>query len=338
MMFRKFKKGKCLWFNHWDVTLVLGLILLIIISFLNVANAADYPTKPIQMIVGFAPGGGADITARFICDRLSVLLGQPVVVVNKPGGGGAIGTYVALASAPDGYTILVTAPPQFSAPLVTKGVTFDILRDFTMINLAVTSPTLVVVKKDAPWQTLEEFIAEVKKNPGKLTFSSSGYGGTPHFAGELFKMYTATDLTHVPLDGTAPSLTAVLGGHISMTFPEYGAVYRYLEAGSLRVLAVMDKKRLKQFPDAPTTVEKGFPNLIIPSYEGFAVSVKTPRAIVEKLEKFFKEALNDKEIIEKFEKTGWIVENLGSKDAAEFLANDLRRKSEVAKAARMVPK
>lgn len=332
-MLEKFRKGKSLRFICG-----LALLFLSLSVFSNVSSAADYPTKSIQVVVTFAPGGGADITARIITPKVSALLGQPVVVTNKTGGGGTIGTYAVLAAPPDGYTIIVTAPPQLAAPLTTKGVTFNLLKDFAMINLSVTSPSLVVVRKESPLMTLEELIAEAKKNPGKLTYSTPGYGSTPHFAGELFKMYTSTDITHVPMDGTAPAVTGVLGGHIDMTFPEYGAVYRYLEAGSLRALAVMDKKRLKQFPNIPTTVEKGFPNLITASFEGFAVRSETPKVIVEKLNKAFKEAIKDQEIIEKFEKTGWVVENLGSEEAAEFMARDLKTKSEVAKAAKMVPK
>lgn len=259
-------------------------------------------------------------------------------MINKPGGGSVIGTYSVLAMPADGYTILNIAPPQLGAPLFTKGATYTFLKDFKMINLSVTSPSFIVVKNDAPWQTLEELIAEARKNPGKLTYSSPGYGSTQHFAGEIFKMYTGTDITQVPMDGTATAVTAVLGGHVNITFPDYGGAYRYLESGSFRVLAVMDKKRIKQFSNIPTTVEKGFPNLITASFIGFSVRAETAKVIVEKLEKVFKEAVKDKEIIEKFEKTGWVVENLGSKEATEFMARDLKMKLEVAKAAKMIPK
>jgi tripartite-type tricarboxylate transporter receptor subunit TctC len=301
-------------------------------------QAAEYPTKPIQLIVPFGPGGGGDITARLISPKLSAVLGQAVAVVNKPGGGSVVGTYAAMATPPDGYTILGIHPPQISAPLVNKDVTFDIKKDFVMLNLSVTSPSVVVVKKDSPWKTLEEFIADAKRNPKKFTYSSIGYGGTAHFSGELFKLNVGTDLSHVPMDGTAAAVTAVLGGHINVSFPEFGAVYKYLQAGSLRALAVMDKKRLRLFPDVPTTVEKGFPDLTTSSWGGYAVIVKTPKMAIEKLEKAFKEALRDKDVLEKFETTGWIVENLGSADAAKFIAKDQEDKIKVAKAVNMVPK
>jgi tripartite-type tricarboxylate transporter receptor subunit TctC len=334
-MLAKFRKQKRWWLRYWILSLFSATIFTGLIS---LSEAADYPNKPIQLIVPFAPGGGGDITARLISPKVSALLGQAVAVVNKPGGGSVLGTYAAMATPPDGYTILSIHPPQISAPLVNKDVTFDIHSDFIMINLAVTSPSLVIVKKDAPWKTLEEFIAEAKKNPGKLTYSSIGYGGTAHFSGELFKMSAGTDLIHVPMDGTAPAVTAVLGGHINVTFPEFGAVYKYLQAGSLRALAVMDKKRLKIFPEIPTTVEKGYPELITASWGGFAVIVKTPKLAIDKLEKAFKEALKDKELMEKFETTGWVVENLASEEATRFVAKDQQDKIKVARALKMVPK
>lgn len=335
-MLAKFRRQKECWLR--SPILILLSTALILILFLNLSEAADYPTKPIQLIVPFAPGGGGDITARLISPKVSAILGQAVAVVNKPGGGSIIGTYAAMAAPPDGYTILSIHPPQISAPLVNKDVTFDIHRDFIMVNLAVTSPSLVIVKKDAPWRTLEEFIADAQKNPGKLSYSSIGYGGTAHFSGELFKLNAGTDLTHIPMDGTAAAVTAVLGGHINVSFPEFGAVYKYLQAGSLRALAVMDRKRFKIFPDIPTTVEKGYPELITASWGGFAAIVKTPKFAIEKLEKAFKEALKDKELVEKFENTGWVVENLESEEAMRFVAKDQQDKIKVARALKMVPK
>lgn len=335
---RKIRKRKGLWLNCWSLILQFSLILLFFINFPNVLGATDYPTKPIQIVVGSPPGGGSDIIARFVSEKVSELLGQPVVVVSKIGAGGILGTYAVLAAPPDGYTILVVHPPLIGAPIVTKGVTFNFIRDFTPINLAVISQRILVVKKDAPWQTFEELIADAKKNPGKLTYSTTGYGSTPHFAGELLKKTTGTDITQVPMDGSASSLTAIMGGHIDITFLELGTAYKYLQAGSLRALIVMDKKRLKDFPKVPTTVEKGFPDLIMAGFQGFAVRSGTPKVIVEKLENVFEESLKDKEIVEKLEKTGWVVENLSSGEATKFLANDYQTKLELAKLIGMLPK
>lgn len=336
-MIRETGKERGSWFQRKSLIL-LSVSLLILISLSSPSNAIDYPTKSIQLIAPFAPGGGADILGRFVAEKISPLLGQPAVVVNKVGGGGVIGTYTVLAAPPDGYTILVIQPPLVTAPFLTKGITFNLLKDFTTINLAVTSPTVIAVRKDAPWQTLEEFIADAKKNPGKFTYSTPGYGTTENFVGEVLKMNTGTNITQVPMEGTAPSVTAVLGGHVTVTFPHMGVATKYLKAGTLKALAVNDRRRLKDFPDIPTSIEKGFANLIYSAWGGFSVRSGTPKVIVEKMERVFKETLRDKELIEKLESTGFIVENLGLEEAAEFLAKDYQRKLEVAKANNMVAK
>ncbi len=304
----------------------------------GLSEAAEYPTKPVQLVIPYAPGGGADLTGRFVADKVSGLLGKPIVPVNKVGGGGTIAAYSVLAAPPDGYTMLVFQPPQVAAQLTTKGVTFNLLKDFITFNLSVTAPSVIVVKKESPWQTLEDFIADAKMKPGKYTYSTPGYGSTEHFAGEIFKLRTGTNITQVPMDGTATATTAVLGGHINISFPNIGVASKFLQAGSLKALAVNHDKRLKDFPHIPTTVEKGFSDLITSNYGGFSLRVDTPRAIVEKLEKIFREALKDKGLIDNLEKTGFIVENLDIKGAAEFLAKDYQKKSEVAKAINMTPK
>lgn len=337
-MVKAFRKRGGLRVKCWDLTLLFSLTLLGLMSFLNVSDAADYPAKPIQIVVPFPPGGGGDITARLVGEKVSSLLGQVVVVVNKTGGTGTIGTYALLAAPPDGYTILQTPPPPHMAPLVRKGITYS-SRDFTPINLSVSAPNIVVVKKDARWQTLEELVADAKKNPGKITIAISGYGSSSHFAAELFKIQTGTDLTCIPIEGVAQANTAVLGGHVNVGTPEVGgSTFTYLQAGSFRGLAVMGKNRINILPDIPTGVEKGYPNMVNAVWQGFIVRSETPKIIVEKLDKVFKQALRDKDLIEKFEKTAWIVENLGSEEMARFLVNEQQKWLEVAKAANIVPK
>ena len=328
---------------HRPINIRLSFLLAVLIalwtaSFPNVSPAADYPTKPIQLIVPFGPGGGSDTMARLVVDKMTEVLGQPVLIVNKPGGGGTLGTYAALAASPDGYTVIVISPTMASAPLITKNVTYNILRDFSTVNLSVSTPIVHLVRKEAPWQTLEELIADAKKNPGKLTFSSPGYGGTQHLIGELYKMNTGTDFTHVPMDGLGPAVTAVLGGHISMCYADYGSVFNQLRAGVLRMLVVNDPKRLKDFPDVPTIVEKGYPNVVFSSWQGFSVRSGTPKDIIAKLDKAIREAFKDKDVIDKYLKTGWIVENLSTEQASDFLAKDYQKRTDVAKAAKITPR
>lgn len=312
------------------------LIVWIIISG-NTTLAAEYPTKPVQIIVPNPPGGGSDIVTRVVASKLPDHLGQAVVVVNKGGAGAAIGTYAALAAPADGYTVYNISPVSISAPLTQKGITYSILRDFVPINLTVTSPTLLVVKKDSPWGTLEELIGEAKKRPGQLTCGIGSFGSTNHFAAELLKKDAGIDFTIVPMVGTGPVVSAILGGHLNFVPIDLGTVRSYLEAGSLRALAVLSKKRFKDIPNIPTTVEKGYPEIIMDVFQGFGVRSDTPRVIVEKLERVFQETVRDAEITKTYEKTGWSVENLGVEKSIEFLTQDQKRKVETAKAINALP-
>ena len=316
--------------------LLIGTCLLLILHllFLTAARGAEYPTKTIQMVSPFPPGGLTDIVARILNKKLSTLLEQPVVVVNKAGGGGTVGIQSVAAAAPDGYTILISTPTIMISPLTVKGLPFR-FKDFSPFNLSTSMPTVVSVKKDAPWKTLEDLIAEAKKNPGKLTYSSAGPGTLPHLAGELFKKDTATDITHVPMDGAAKATTAALGGHVNMTFIASGGLRSYLEAGSLRALAVMARRRLEEFPNVPTTIEKGYPKLINSAWVGGFVLAKTSPAIFKKLSEVFIEALKDKEIIELFKKVGMQIENLGPEEAAKFFEEEEERVSEIIKIAKI---
>ena len=234
----------------------LGAWALLVFSSAASVSWAQYPTKTVQIINPFPPGAVTDIVARILVPKMSAALGQSVVIVNKAGGGGAVGIQAAKDAAPDGYTILVTPPPIALIPIVNKNSGFT-LKDFTPLALATSSPNTTVVKSDAPWKSLEEFIADAKKNPGQLTYGSAGPGTTPHFIGELVKLKTAIDMTHVPLGSESAAATAVLGGHVNIAFLTLGTTRSHIEAGTMRALAVASNRRLKDFPNVPTTVEKG---------------------------------------------------------------------------------
>jgi tripartite-type tricarboxylate transporter receptor subunit TctC len=312
------------------------ICLMFVVAFFNISGAAEYPTKAIQMVVPFPPGGGADTAARIVSEKVAERLGQPVAVVNKPGAGGVLGVYAALGAPPDGYTIFVCSSAGIGAPIARKGVTFNVIKDFKPINLAVNSPYLVFVKKEARWATFEDLIEEAKKNPGKLTYSSSGYGGTNHFAGELLKMHANVNVTHIPMEGDSPALTAVLGGHVDFNPGQFSSSYKFLKAGSIRGLLVMAKKRLPDFPDIPTTIDKGLP-FTIGSWQAFLVRSETPSEIIDKLEKIFKEVLSDKKVIELFRNTGSDVENLDGAEAIKVMTEDYNIRLEVAKKANITP-
>ncbi len=300
----------------------------------SLAQGAEFPNKTIQIINPFPPGAVTDIVARLLAPKMSAALGQQVVIINKAGGGGAIGIQAAKDAAPDGYTILVTPPPIAIIPIVNKNSGFT-LKDFAPLTLATSSPNTTVVKADAPWKSFEEFIADAKKNPGQLTYGSAGPGTTPHFIGELVKLKTAIDLTHVPLGSESAAATAVLGGHVNIAFLTLGTTRSHIEAGTLRALAVASNRRLKDFPNVPTTVEKGHPELNLKVWVGFFAPAKTPPAAQKRLSAAINDALKDPEAIASIEKAQALIENLGPAEFAKFLGEEERKWSEVARVAKI---
>jgi tripartite-type tricarboxylate transporter receptor subunit TctC len=300
--------------------------------FLPWSEAAEYPNKTIQIINPFPPGAVTDIVARIVAPKISTLLGQQVVVVNKAGGGGAVGIQSVKDSAPDGYTILVTPPPILLIPIINKNSNFA-MKDFTPLSLATSSPNTTVVKSDAPWKSLEDLLADAKKNPGQLTYGSAGPGTTPHFIGELVKLKTKVDMTHVPLGSESAAATAVLGGHVNVAFLTLGTTRSHIEGGTMRALAVASNRRLKDFPNVPTTVEKGFPELNLKIWVGFFAPAKTPPAAINRLAAALGESLKDAEIAASIEKAQALVENLGPAESAKFFSEEERKWSEVARVA-----
>jgi tripartite-type tricarboxylate transporter receptor subunit TctC len=314
----------------------LATVLLALCGLVAVTNsdAAEYPTKTIQIINPFPPGAVTDIIARILAPKMSSILGQQVIIINKAGGGGAVGIQAAKEAPPDGYTILVTPPPILLIPLVNKNSTFT-MKDFAPLVLATSSPNTTVVKADAPWKTLEEFIADAKKNPGSLTYGSAGPGTTPHFIGELVKLKTKIDLTHVPLGSESAAATAVLGGHVNIAFLTLGTTRSHIEAGTMRALAVASNRRLKDFPNVPTTVEKGFPELNLKIWVGFFAPAKTPPPIVKRLAGALVNSLKDPDTGTQIEKAQALVENLGPQEAVKFYAEEEQKWSEVARVAKI---
>jgi tripartite-type tricarboxylate transporter receptor subunit TctC len=320
-----------------DVVRTVALALCSLLSFVSLASGLDYPTKAVQIMVPYPPGGTNDITARILEPKLASLLGQTVVVVNKPGGGGAVGIKAASAAKPDGYTLLTSPPGIVMIPILNPTIGFN-LEDFTPVGLAVSIPSVITVKADAPWKTLDDLIKDMKENPGKLTYSTAGPGTTPHFAGELLKIETGTDMVHVPMGGEAPAAAAALGGHVDMTFVTLGAVSAHLRAGTLRALALMYPKRISDFPDIPTTKELGYPRLMTTAWHGYFFPAKTPGEIVTKMARAFEAALKDKEVIAKIEQAGMLPEGMILEDANKFFHDEQSKWSDVAKRAKMVEK
>jgi len=312
----------------------LGLLVLLFTFFIPVSHGAEYPTKTVQIINPFPPGAVTDILARLLSDKLSSLLGQAVVVVNKTGGGGAVGIKAVKEAPADGYTVLIAPPPVALIPLARKGIGFA-LGDFTPLNLIGSTPAVMIVKTDGPWQSLEQFVADAKKKPGQLTFGTPGTGTSGHFTMELFKKETGVDFIHVPLGGEAPVATGILGGNIHTSIIALGTARAHLEAKTLRALVVASQKRVKELPDTPTTFEKGYPAVEASPWFIFFVRANTPPDIAGRLAKAFREAIQDKGIAAKIDKSGVLVENRGPQETAKFLAEYNKKWSEVARVAKI---
>jgi len=315
---------------------VLSLISFLFLVWTAGAMALDYPNKPIQIIVPAPPGGTCDITARILGPKLSSILGQPVIIINKPGGGGALGAKLfASATEPDGYTVLTHWTAIVLIPILKPGIGFK-MEDFTAIAQPVSTIYMIAVKADSPWKTLEDLIKDAKKNPGKFTYSTGGVGSGYHFTGEHFKIETGTDIVHVPMEGDAIAVTAALGGHVNMTISGLGSLIAYLKAGTMRVLANMYHERIKDFPDVPTIKELGFPSLTTHGWFGYFLPAKTPREIVGKLGRAFETAVKDKDVIDKIDKSGMVAQGLILGEATKFFQNEDNRWRIVAKKGKMV--
>jgi tripartite-type tricarboxylate transporter receptor subunit TctC len=271
--------------------------LLALVAATTLATAATYPDRTITVVVGFPPGGASDILARILTDKLSKLLGQPVIVDNRPGAGGNVaGEFVAHA-APDGYTLLIgnNAILATNASLYSN-IGFDAVKDFAPISLIGTQANVLVVNPSVPAHSLAELIALAKANPGKLNFASSGYGLAAHLAGELFKAQAQIDIVHVPYKGSAPALEDVIAGQDQMMFATTSGVMGFLKNGQVRALAVTTLKRTAILPDIPTMDEAGLPGFEATTWHGLVAPAGTPPAIIDTLHGALVAALADPDV------------------------------------------
>jgi tripartite-type tricarboxylate transporter receptor subunit TctC len=247
------------------------------------ALAQDYPTRPIHMIVPYPPGGGTDIVARVITEPLGQALGQPIIIDNRGGAAGNVGTEAAARATPDGYTVLFTLSSHTINPKLYAKLPFDVEKDFVPIGLAANIPQILVANPSLPANNVQELIAYAKANPGKLNFASVGTGSPGHIAGELFKLKTGVDIVHVPYKGGGPAVTDTLGGQVQLLFVSMPAAWQFVKSGRLKAFAVTSDKRSVVAPDIPTLAEAGVPDCVVNSWYGALVPAKTPPAAVAKL-------------------------------------------------------
>ncbi|MCC8979733.1 tripartite tricarboxylate transporter substrate binding protein [Bradyrhizobium sp. 10BB] len=257
-------------------------------------HAADYPTRPIKLIVPYAAGGPTDVLGRIVGEYLGRDLKQVVVVENKAGAQGAIGAEAVARSDPDGYTLFVTAASIFVLnPLLYKKLPYDPARDFRLLSVITDAPMIMEVNPAVPAKTIAEFVAYAKTNPGKLNFGSAGTGGTVHLAGEMFKQMAGVEMTHVPYKGAGPALQDLLSGNIQLMFDTLGTALPPVKSGMLRALGVSSTERIPDLPDLPTIAESGYPDYAVSVWYGIAAPSKVPDEIAGKIKASLDRALND---------------------------------------------
>ncbi len=263
------------------------------------ANAEDFPARQIRLIVPFPPGGPNDIIARVIGQRMSEIVKQPVIIDNRGGQGGVLGTEVLAKSAPDGYTIAISSAGALSISPTMEKVAYDPLKDLQAVTLVAKVPEMLVVASDVPAKNMAELVALAKAKPGKLNFASSGPGSLPHLAGELLKLSAKIDIVHVPYRGAAPAMNDLLGQQVQMVFLDLPILLPQIKAGGLRAIALGAPQRAPTAMDVPTTTEAGLPDVQAENWYGMVAPSGTPPAIVARLNQIALEAMRDPAVKEK---------------------------------------
>jgi len=295
------------------------------------AAAQSYPNRPVRMIVGFPPGGGTDVVARVIAQKLTEWWGQPVTVENRAGATGTIGADAVAKSAPDGYTLLMGHVNSHGiAPNLFAKLPYDPIKDFAAVAYVGYVPNVLAVHPSVPAKSVKELVALLKANPGKYNYASSGNGSTQHLAGELFKQLTGTQIVHVPYKGSGDAIKDLLAGVVAMNFDTMPPVLPHIQAGKLRGLAISTPKRLSQLPDVPTFAEEGITGFDVANWYGVMAPAGTPREIVAKMNTDINKAMQVPEVRARLESVGT---QLNEQSAAQFEAY---MKAEVAKYAKLI--
>jgi tripartite-type tricarboxylate transporter receptor subunit TctC len=296
---------------------------MLVTAFATQAQTTEYPDKPIRLVVPYPPGGGTDVIARIMQEPLQTLLGQPIVIDNRGGAAGSIGSDVVAKAPPNGYTVLFTLSSHTINPSIYPKLPFDTEKDFEPVGMVASLPQILVANTNFPASTVAELITLAKAAPGTLSFASVGTGSPGHLAGELFKLRTGTQMIHIPYRGGGPALTDVLGGQVPLLWVSIPAAAQFVKSGKLKALAVSTRKRSEAVPDVPTMLEAGIPDFEVDSWYAMFVPAKTPRPVIDKLNRALNAAVHDPVIRNKLlaqgsEGVGGTPEDLGKVVSAEL--------------------
>jgi tripartite-type tricarboxylate transporter receptor subunit TctC len=295
------------------------------------AQPAAYPDKPIRFVVPYPPGGGTDVIARIVHERFQAALGQTIIIENRGGAGGSVGTDVVAKAAPDGYTVLFTLSSHTINPAIFAKLSYDTLKDFEPVGSVASLPQILVANPQFPANTVAELIALAKAKPGTLSFATVGNGSPGHLAGELFKLRTGTQMTHIPYRGGGPAVTDVMGGQVPLLWVSIPAAAQFVKTGKLKALGVSTLKRSAAFPDVPTLQEAGVADFEVDSWYAMFVPARTPPAIIDKLNRALNSVVADAGIREKLLAQG--SEGVGGtpQALAEIVAAELPKWAKLAK-------
>ncbi len=316
----KYRRRSVLRLSRTGLLIAAGLPLAVLAQ-----QATDYPTRPVKILVGYQAGGPTDLTARLIAARLQTALGQPFVVENKPGAGSNIASEQLAASPPDGYTLMVAASQTTWNSILYKGLKYDPVKSFAPISKIMASPAVLVTSPQLPVKTVGELLARARKDPGKMSFASTGNGSVPHLTGELLKAKAGVELIHVPYRGAGPAMTDLLSGQVDMAFMTALSAMPFVKDGKLQALAVTSEQRLRQLPDVPTLKEAGVPGVDIESWNGMFAPAGTPPAIVQKLNAQVVAALQAPDVRKSFEDQAATVVGNSPAEFAAQIQNEVQK-------------
>jgi len=297
-------------------------------ALLHSAHALDYPNRPVRLVVGFPPGGSADIVARLVAQALTERMGQSFIIDNKPGAGSNLGTEMVARAEPDGYTLMADSVSNAINPTLYKKLNYDQLKDLIPVASIDVVPNLMDVNIDLPVKTVPEFIAYAKANPDKISMGSGGIGSSPHVAGELFKMMTGVSMLHIPYRGVALATTDLLGGRVQVLFDTLPAAVANIRAGKIRALAVTSKKRAGTLPEVPA-MNEFVPGYEADSFHGISAPKGTPREIVDKLNREINAALADPKLKARLAELGAEVFTGTPEDYGRYLKGEIERWAKV---------
>jgi tripartite-type tricarboxylate transporter receptor subunit TctC len=309
--------------------LACALLLALVASF-SWPAAADYPDRPVRLIIPFPPGGSNDVVGRLVANQLSEKLGHKVYVDNRGGAGGVIGTEAAASAAPDGYTLLVVSIAHAVNPALYT-LKYDPIKSFTPISIMATGPNVLVVHPSLPVTNVKELVALAKEKPGSIDYASAGVGSFQHLGGELFKLVAGVNLQHVPYKGGGPSMQDTIAGHVKVMFSSLVQTTPFIRSGQLRALGVGGAKRNALFPDVPTIAEAGVPNYVADNWWGIVGPAGMPKPIAEKLYKDIQEVLKSRELTEAFAREGAEAVTMTSDEFAKYMENEIVKWGRVVK-------